>query len=161
VLPKISGSGTVTLTIAQEVSSAGDSGTLGPTFNKASVDTTLAVQDGQTVAIAGLIRDSSSDNRNGVPFLTSIPLVGSLFGSTRHSSNRTELIILITPHVIKTADRFDELTQDLKDSLRNVRKLMNSADKQHAEDMQDAREERYTQEEKRQKETAPPESDKK
>jgi general secretion pathway protein D len=161
VLPKISGSGTVTLTVAQEVSSAGDSGTLGPTFNKTSVDTTLAVQDGQTVAIAGLIRDSNNVNRNGVPFLASIPLIGSLFGSSKNDSTRTELIILITPHVIKTADRFEELTQDLKDSLRNVRKYMEAKDKERVEDMKDSREERNKQEEKKQKEIVPPASDKK
>jgi general secretion pathway protein D len=161
VLPKISGSGTVTLTVAQEVSSAGSSGTLGPTFNKTSVDTTLAVQDGQTVAIAGLIRDSSNVNRNGVPFFSSIPLIGSLFGQSIRDSNRTELIILITPHVIKTSDRFDELTQDLKDSLRNVRKMMDAKDKERVDDMKDAREERFKQEEKRQKEIVPPAKEKK
>jgi general secretion pathway protein D len=161
VLPRISGSGTVTLMIAQEVSSVGSSGTLGPTFNKTSVDTTLAVQDGQTVAIAGLIRDSNSVNRNGIPFLSSIPLLGSLFGQSERDSNRTELIILITPHVIKTADRFDELSQDLKDSLRNARKLVDSQEKEKSEDIQKAREERQKKEEKQQKEIVPPESDKK
>jgi len=159
VLPRISGSGTVTLTVAQEVSSAEGGGLLGPTFNKASVDTTLAVQDGQTVAIAGLIRDSSNVTRSGVPFLSSLPLIGSLFGQSSHGSSRSELIIMITPHVIKTPDRFDELTQELKDSLRNVRKLVDDKEQERVQDMEDARQERYEQEENKQKEIVPPKSD--
>jgi len=161
VLPKISGSGTVTLTIAHEVSSSagGSAGDLGPTFNKTSVDTTLAVQDGQTVAIAGLIRESKNDSRSGVPFLASIPLIGSLFGTSLHLSDRTELIILITPHVIKTPDRFDELTLELKDSLRNVRKFVDSKEEERVDDIQDAREERYKQEENMQMEIVPSESE--
>ena len=60
VVPRISGSGTVTLAIAQEVSAPGAPTLTGPTFNKSSVSTTLAVKDGETVAIAGLIRDSNN-----------------------------------------------------------------------------------------------------
>jgi general secretion pathway protein D len=159
VLPRISGSGTVTLTVAQEVSSAEGGGLLGPTFNKASVDTTLAVQDGQTVAIAGLIRDTSNVTRSGIPFLSSLPLIGSLFGQSSHGFSRSELIIMITPHVIKTPDRFDELTQELKDSLRNVRKFVDDKEQERVQDMEDARQERYEQEENKQKEIVPPKSD--
>ncbi len=153
VMPRISASGHVTLDIAQEVSSPGApvpvNGQSAPSFAKTSVQTTLSVKDGETVAIAGLIRDSNNVARNGVPYLSDIPLIGALFGRTNRSVNRTELLILITPHVIRTAERFQEMTQELKDSLRNVRKLVDKKDQEHKDDMEDARQERYRQEEKR------------
>jgi general secretion pathway protein D len=153
VVPRISGSGTVTLAVAQEVSAPGASGAsdLGPTFTKSSVSTTLAVQDGETVAIAGLIRDNTNTFRSGVPLLSDIPVVGALFGRTNRSANRTELLILITPHVIKTPERFQELTQELKDSLRNVRKHVDDKQDEHLKDMEDAQKERIRREEKLQK----------
>ncbi len=157
VMPRISASGSVTLDITQEVSSPGATVSVGngesaTTFNKTNVTTTLSVKDGETVAIAGLIRDHNTFGRNGIPFLSEIPLLGNLFGQTNRSATRSELIILITPHVIRTVDKFQEMTQELKDSLRNVRKLADEKEKEHIQDMQDAREDRYRQEQKNQKE---------
>ena len=151
VIPRISASGTVTLMLAQEVSTLGAPTSDGPTFNKTSVSTTLAVQDGETVAIAGLIRDSNTSGRSGIPWLSEIPLIGALFGTTKRTANRTELLILITPHVIRTPDRFQEMTQDLKDSLRNVRKLVDEKEEERLDDMEDARKDKYRREEKRRK----------
>jgi general secretion pathway protein D len=108
--------------------------------------TTLSVKDGETVAIAGLIRDSDDYSRSGVPFLSEIPILGGLFGQTNKGSRRSELIILITPHVIRTVDAFQEMTQELRDSLRNVRKYVDEKDKEHMEDMEDSREDRYKKE---------------
>jgi general secretion pathway protein D len=154
VMPRISASGSVTLDITQEVSSPGASVNLGsaenaPTFSLSRVMTTLSVKDGETVAIAGLIRDSNDFSRTGVPFLSDIPILGNLFGQTSRNSRRTELIILITPHVIRTVEGFQEMTQELKDSLRNVRKLADEKEREHIQDMEDAREDRYKQEQKR------------
>ncbi|PYV40159.1 MAG: hypothetical protein DMG09_07410 [Acidobacteria bacterium] len=167
VMPRISGSGVVTLDIAQEVSSLSSqsvqiNGQATPSFNKSSVATTLAVKDGEAVAIAGLIRDSSSFSRNGVPFFSDIPILGSLFGRTNRGVTRTELLILISPHVIKTPERLTELTQELKDSLRNVRKFVDDKQKEHLDAMEDARKDRSRKEDKRrkpeepQKESQPP-----
>jgi general secretion pathway protein D len=148
VQPRISASGSVTLEISQEVSSPGAATATGPTFSKTSVETTLSVKDGETAAIAGLIRDSNGFTRGGVPFLSELPILGSLFGRTAKTSARSELIILITPHVIRTPEKFQEMTQELKDSLRHVRKLVDEKEKEHMEDMEDAREDRYKQEQK-------------
>ncbi len=160
VMPRISASGSVTLQIAQEISAPGASDpNLGPTFNKTSVQTTLSVKDGETVAIAGLIRNHKSEGRNGVPFLSEVPLIGSLFGQTTHTADRTEVLILITPHVIKTVERFEEMTQELQDSLRHVRRLVNNVDEQHAKDLEGAqrqREKQEQQDEKKQQKTPPP-----
>lgn len=157
VIPRISASGTVTLALAQEVSSVGvNTPELGPTFNKTSISTNMAVRDGETVVIAGLIRDNYDVSRAGVPWLNDIPLLGSLFGQSKRNIKRTEILILITPHVIRTPERFQEMTQDLKDSLRNVRKLVDAKEEEHFRDMQDAQEERIRRQERMQKRAEPP-----
>ncbi len=157
VLPRISASGTVTMDITQEVSSAGASVQVGteesaPTFPKATVTNTFYVKDGETVAIAGLIRDTKSNGRRGIPFLSEIPILGSLFGVTENKSNRTELIVLITPHVIQSHEKLQEMSQELKDSLRNVRTMVNDTNKERAEDIQDAQKDRDKVEQKLSKE---------
>ena len=160
VVPRISASGSVTLDITQEVSSIGagiefGDGQTAPTFSKTNVMTTLSVKDGETVAIAGLIRDKNDVSRGGIPFLSDIPILGSLFGATIRKNHRTELIILITPHVIRTVERFQEMTQELKDSLRNVRKLADETEEELVRDIREAREERYDKEQKRIKKIKP------
>jgi len=149
VLPHISASGSVTLEILQEVSGLGANTTLGPTFTKSIVECTLTVKDGETVAIAGLIRDSQSLTRSGFPILSNIPILGSLFGGTTKDNRRSELIILITPTVIKNPDEFKVFTRHLKDSLKNVRKYADDKDRQQLENIQDAIEDRKKAEEKR------------
>jgi general secretion pathway protein D len=151
VMPRISASGSVTLDITQEVSSVGASTNIGggesaPSFTKTQVMTTLSVKDGETVAIAGLIRDKKDVTKAGIPFLSDIPILGSLFGGTTRNAHRTELIILITPHVIRTVEKFQEMTQELKDSLRNVRKLADETETEHIQDMEDARQDRVRKE---------------
>jgi general secretion pathway protein D len=152
VNPKISASGSVTLSITQEVSAQGGDvnvgGTSATSFTVTSVSSTFTVRDGETVAIAGLIRESKDYGRTGVPFLSEIPLLGSLFGQSSRHVTRNELIILITPHVIRTVERLQEMTQELKDSLRSVRKLAYDHDQERIQDMEDARKERYGQEQK-------------
>jgi general secretion pathway protein D len=163
VIPRISASGSVTLELAQEVSAPGASVPIGdgnaPSFTKTSVSTTLSVKDGETVAIAGLIRDSNDFSRSGVPFLSQIPLLGSLFGHTSKNSRRSELLILITPHVIRTPEKLHEMTQDLKDSLRNVRKFADEKEKEQQGDIEDAREGREKQEGKNLTKTNPPKTE--
>lgn len=157
VLPRISASGSVTLDITQEVSSPGGTVPLGegqdaPSFKKSLVSTSFYVKDGETVAIAGLIHDSDDRGRLGIPFLSEIPILGSLFGRTSKLRTRSELVILITPHVMKTHEKLQEVTQDLKDSLRNVRKFVEQKEKEKLEDLQDARKDREKKERKRLKE---------
>lgn len=148
VQPRISASGSVTMDIVPEVSAQGGETTLGPTFTKTSVSTTLSVKDGETVAIAGLIRESKSTSRSGVPFLSRIPVLGALFGQTKTTARRTELIILITPHVIKTVEKSQETSQRLKDSLRNVRKEVDQYNQTIANDLEDAKQGRSREEQK-------------
>jgi general secretion pathway protein D len=136
ITPRISASGIVTLQIYYDVRTPGpsSSASLGPTFNTTNAETTLAVKDGETVAIAGLIRESDRTGRNGIPFLSDIPILGALFGNSTRSSSRTELLIMITPHVIRTPDKFREMTEDIKSSLRNVGKYADEKTNEMKED---------------------------
>jgi general secretion pathway protein D len=152
VMPRISASGAVTLDITQEVSAPGAAVTVGNdqalSFSKSLVSTSFYVKDGDTVAIAGLIHEKSDFGRSGIPFLSNIPILGSLFGQTNKNTNRGELIILITPHVIRTQEKLQDMTQDIKDSLRNVRKFMDEKEEEMLDDKQDAQKDREKQQEK-------------
>jgi len=159
VTPKISASGMVMMEIVQEVSTVSErtvEGLSAPIFPVNQVQTTLSIRDGETVAIAGLISDSNTWGRAGIPFLSDIPYLGNLFGGTTRKNIRTEMIVLITPHVIRTQDRSLELTQGLRDSLRNVRRYADEYDNARIKDIEDARIEREKRELSNIKEIRPP-----
>jgi general secretion pathway protein D len=124
VTPRVNSGGLVTLDIAQEVSDvaaqAVNSVAGSPTFNDQTFRTRVAVQDGQTVGMAGLIRDNVSEGNNGIPFLKDIPLFGTLFSTQSNSRARSELLVLITPHVVHDQRDARKLTEDLRSQLVNA-----------------------------------------
>ncbi|MBO1325131.1 type II secretion system secretin GspD [Acetobacter sp. TBRC 12305] len=127
VTPHVSQNGLVTLDIAQEVSSISNtspvtttSTSTNPTFNDRSVSSRVVVQDGQTVGLAGLITESSSRANSGIPWLKDIPILGFLAGTQNNNRLRTELVILITPHVIHDQRDAVSLMEDLRDTHPNA-----------------------------------------
>ena len=125
VTPRINAGGWVTLTVQQEVSSPGappTSGIQSPTINIRSVDTQVTIKNGQTIAIGGIISESNGISRNRIPVLGRIPGLGLLFGSTSKKKTRTELIALITPHVIEDIEQAGDLTEELKSTLKSLKK---------------------------------------
>ena len=124
VTPHINSGGLVTLDIGQEVSDvaqpAPNTATGSPTFDDRIVSTRVAVQDGQTVALAGLIRDNSQEGNAGIPFLKDVPLLGTLFSSQNNQRQRTELLVMLTPHVINDQQGARALTEDLRGQLINA-----------------------------------------
>ena len=126
VTPRVNASGLVTLDVSQEVSnidttvSTATTGINSPTFLERSVNSRVVVQDGQTVGIAGLILDNIQRGNQGVPFLKDVPLLGALFSNQTNSRNRTELLVLITPHVIRDQHDARALTEDLREALPNA-----------------------------------------
>jgi type II secretory pathway component GspD/PulD (secretin) len=115
VVPHIHEGGLVTMKISQEVSSAvGDIEKVqqGPIFHKTVVKNELISMDGETIVIGGLIREDTQKVRSGIPFLSSIPVVGWLFGGMSNKVDRRELIILITPRVIKNQQDAARVTDD-------------------------------------------------
>lgn len=125
VTPRVNSDGQVTMDIAQEVSSvdtaATSSTTIGsPTFNDRLVKTRVVVQDGQTIGIAGLISDNISKGNQGIPFLKDIPILSLLTSTQSNNRQRTELLVMITPHVVRDQRDALALTQDLRDELVNA-----------------------------------------
>jgi general secretion pathway protein D len=123
---RINPSGVVTLMINQEISSPGaGADTLTPSFNQNVVQTQITVQDGDTIAIGGIISESNINSSSGIPYLSRLPGVGLLFGNKSISHDRTELIMFITPHVILDESDLIEASNELKDRVRKLRKYIN------------------------------------
>lgn len=124
VTPHINSGGLVTLDIAQEVSDvaapAANTAIGSPTFDDRLVRTRVAVQDGQTVALAGLIRDNAQEGNSGIPYLKDVPVLGTLFSSQTGTRARTELLVLLTPRVAHDQRDARALTEDLRRELVNA-----------------------------------------
>ncbi len=120
VKPRINEGGLVSLEISQEISTY-DRIPLGGTdqllLNKTEATTNLVVQDGQTIVIGGLIREDTTRTQEGVPFFSRIPLIGWLFGNWKDDKKRQELIILLTPRVIKNQKEARELSSEFIDNM--------------------------------------------
>jgi general secretion pathway protein D len=121
VTPHVGSDGLVTLDVAQEVSAVQNAvttaGINSPTFSDRAVTSRVAIQDGQTVGLAGLISDSDSHQNQGIPYLKNVPLLGDLFSTQNNQRSRTELLVLITPHVIRTTTDAAAFTADLRAAL--------------------------------------------
>ena len=127
VTPQINAGGNVTLNISQEISQAEANTTsaiVAPVIGKSSVKSTVVVKDGETIPITGFIRESEEFTRNRIPLLGDIPGFGALFGDTNRSKSRTELIVLITPHVITTPDERSAAAEELKAKLKETQRLI-------------------------------------
>ena len=125
VTPRVNSGGLVTLDISQEVSdvdtaASSTTGINSPTFLERSITSRIVVQDGQTIGLAGLIRDTSTRGNSGIPWLKDIPLLGFLAGTQANQRQRTELLVLITPHVLHDQRDARALTEDLRDQLINA-----------------------------------------
>jgi general secretion pathway protein D len=124
VTPRVNTGGLVSLDIAQEVSDVAQQATNtvsgSPTFDDQVFRTRVAVQDGQTVGMAGLIRDNVSQGNSGIPFLKDIPIIGTLMSTQANSRMRPELLVMITPHVVRDQRDARALTEDLRSQLINA-----------------------------------------
>ena len=127
-MARINPSGIVTLVINQEVSApqapAASSSIQSPSFSKRSVQTQVTVQDGDTIAIGGIINESDTWSSNGIPFLHRIPVIGAVFGNKSVSKERTELVIFMTPRVIYDTNEITEASEELKSSLKRLQKMI-------------------------------------
>jgi general secretion pathway protein D len=128
VKPQINESGIVALEVSQEVSDYSTQTILGTTqyvFSKREAATNLVAKDGQTIVIGGLIQDNLTKSRSGIPFLSSIPILGYLFGSNQKSASKTEIIVLLTPHVIKNQQEAGSVTTGYLNRLKGEVKDIN------------------------------------
>jgi general secretion pathway protein D len=129
ILPQVSSAGLVNLEIRQEVSAVGqeDFGrTNSPSFVSRETETTVVVQDGESVVLGGIIDDQSRRTRSGVPFLMDIPVLGRLFRVDSERMERTELIILITPHVIRNRQELRAVTEKFSGRIRSLKEMVDA-----------------------------------
>jgi general secretion pathway protein D len=129
VLARVNSSGVVTLVINQDVSAPSQTtpATSGssidsPSFSTRHFTTQVTVQDGDTIAIGGAISESRADATQGIPLLSRIPLLGSLFGSRSISKSRTELVVFMTPRVIYDTTQVNDASDEIRNNLKKLQK---------------------------------------
>jgi general secretion pathway protein D len=126
VTPHINEGGFVTLDVQQEVSEAQTalttSGLNSPTIRKRMAKTTMVVKDNQTLVVGGLIQEKRDNSRDGLPWLSKIPIIGFLFGSTSTGVTKTELVVLITPRVVNSVEEGEALTNQIRERVLTLKK---------------------------------------
>jgi general secretion pathway protein D len=130
VTPRVNRSGEVMMDISQEVSdvtTTTSSSIQSPTIQQRKISSSVAIQDGETVALGGLITRNLSQTKSGIPFVQELPLVGELFRDTQNSQGKTELMVLITPHVVDNLQKARAVTEELRRRLPNVQPLFEDA----------------------------------
>ncbi|HEV8132933.1 MAG TPA: secretin N-terminal domain-containing protein, partial [Acidobacteriota bacterium] len=147
--PRISASGMVTMDLSIEVSSAVGSG-LTPTINRNFVETSLVVRDGHSIAIGGIISDSDTLDRSRVPLLGDIPILGTLFGSTEKKHRRSELVILITPHVVGSVPQADSVSSDFQRALKRAYDFVREKEQVQQDRVEERTQKEIKEEQKRQ-----------
>jgi general secretion pathway protein D len=125
---RVTPSGIVTLIINQEISAPSPNNPTGnaltPSFDQQVVQTQITMQDGDTIAIGGLIKQTGTWASAGIPLLSKIPYLGILFGSKTYSTERSELIIFMTPHVIYDETDLLEASDELAARVKKLRKYV-------------------------------------
>ena len=115
IIPQVSSRGLVNLQVRVEVSDVGKRVLVGgqsfDAFNVRDAETTAVLEDGQTLVIGGIITDNRRKTRIGIPLLMDVPLLGALFRADLERSDRTELVILITPRVIRNRREGEGVTE--------------------------------------------------
>jgi general secretion pathway protein D len=114
IQPRIHHNREVTLDLTVEVSqvsgsvSGGTGGASQPIIGTRTIESTIRLKDGETNFLAGLIRSDDADTENGLPGLSEIPVLGRLFSNNRTESRRTDVILTLTPHIVRLPDITEE-----------------------------------------------------
>jgi general secretion pathway protein D len=119
VTPRVNSGGLVTMELSQEVTDVGsiDQATGQRSFLQRNINSTVAVQNGRTIILGGLITENASNGDSGIPGLHDVPYAGGLFGKTSNSKIKRELIVLITPKVIFNHQDALDITQEYADKM--------------------------------------------
>ncbi len=128
VKPHITEKGKVKLKITQEFSSPGQTYKVANQdfqgFITRRAETTGVVEDGHSLLIGGLISTKTTRTRSGIPILSDIPILGALFGTTNEETVKTELIVVVTPHVISSQEEMDRVLSEFQDRVKTIKKSM-------------------------------------
>jgi general secretion pathway protein D len=164
IIPQVNSQGLVNLQILAEVSAINQTasgtvqlGTAGtfPSFDIRQAETTAVVQDGDSLAIGGIIAENKNETRTGIPYLMDVPVLGRLFRTTSDETVRTELIFLITPHVIRNRSEGTVVTEEFKSKLTILRNDLERMRLERERDLEKMRRDWQNQQQQQQQPAAP------
>lgn len=123
VTPRVNSGGLVTMELSQEVTDIGniDDATGQRSFLQRNINSTVAVQDGRTIILGGLITENNVNSESGIPLIYNLPVIGALFGKKTDSKIKRELIVLITPKVIFNHENAIDITQEYAEKMQLLR----------------------------------------
>jgi len=128
ITPRISDGGLITLELQIEKSDVNTKalplGNLSnvPVFTKKTAKTVLSVLEGQTIVIGGLIEESKNVIKSGIPILSKIPILGALFGAQEYTTKKSELVLLLTPHIITDHIQSRSVTEEFRERVEGIKK---------------------------------------
>lgn len=129
VSPQVNGGGLVTMDVNQEVSNVASKTTDGiasPTIQQRKIASSIAIQSGEAVVLGGLMREGRTKGATGIPFVSKLPGVGELFQTQDNETERTELLVIITPRVVWGRSDAREVTDELRQKMENVVRNQNT-----------------------------------
>ena len=124
VTPRVNANGMVIMDIHQIVSNVNDKATTGvtstATITKKEIQSSIAIHDSETIVLGGLIDDTNTVTKSGIPLLYDLPWIGSLFGTTHYIRAKNELVVLITPRVVKSKQDSRQISDEFKRKLTGI-----------------------------------------
>jgi len=122
VTPTINGQGVIVMQVRQSISNTVDTDTqtTTPSIFSRDITTEVIAENGQTVLLGGLISETTSNGDTAVPFFSSIPIIGALFQAKKDKTDKTELVVMITPRIIESTKEWDEIKANLATSLSSI-----------------------------------------
>jgi general secretion pathway protein D len=126
VTPSVNTGDMVAMTINQSITDVGqiDVATGQRAFLNRQIGSRVAVRSGEALVLGGLIRDSVTDGSTGLPILSKIPVLGALFGTQTRNGNRTELLVVITPRVVRNSHDARGVSVEMRERMRGFRALV-------------------------------------
>jgi general secretion pathway protein D len=121
VTPSVNAGNMVTMSINQAVTDVGqiDTATGQRAFLQRQIASKVAIRSGETLVLGGLIRDNSTTGTSGIPGLNEIPVLGALFGTKTNNSERTELLVIITPKIVRSDQDARDVSAEMRDRMRS------------------------------------------
>ena len=121
VTPSVNAGNVVSMQIEQSVTDVGaiDAATLQRAFLNRKISSKVAVRSGEAVVLGGLIRDNTSSGKSGLPGLQDLPFIGNFFGTNTRNTDRTELLVMLTPRVIRSDQDAREVSSELRERMKS------------------------------------------
>jgi general secretion pathway protein D len=130
IRPRVNSGGLVLMDILQTSNTAvktttidGTSNIDSPTIQKREIESSVAVQSGETIVLGGLIKEDNTNNKNGVPVLHEIPFIGPIFGGNNRKKDKSELVVLITPRVVNSRQDAQSITDEFRRKLSSIYRM--------------------------------------